>query len=318
MEVSRIDEPCDRWDSFVWASPGGTIFSTLKFLSYHPRSRFNHLNLAIEEGGQLVAVIAGGDMPRDGRRYFRSPVGASFGGLVCGSGCDLGSTCRAVEAFTATVKEEGYAGAELVCSPGCYSSSADQGLRFALIKSGYGIVSMDATLVVDLDLLDKDDLDPVLARNIRKAERGGATVRAATSLGGFYDVLTANLEAKGAKPTHSLKELEHLQELFPDRFIVLEAIVEGKIAAGCLAIICNSRVGLAFYICDDRRYSQLRVAEATVFGTAGLLKRMGLKYFDLGTVSLGSEVNWGLTRFKAKFRPATYVREHYLLEFEGG
>jgi lipid II:glycine glycyltransferase (peptidoglycan interpeptide bridge formation enzyme) len=76
-------------------------------------------------------------------------------------------------------------------------------------------------------------------------------------------------------------------------------------------------VALAFYICDDRRYSKLRVAEATLFGAASLLKRMGLRYFDLGTVSMGDDVNWGLVKFKSKFRPATYVREHYLVELKG-
>ena len=317
MDLIRIDEPCERWDRFVWDSPGGTIFSTLKVLSYHPRSRFDSLNLAVEEDGQWIAVIAGGNVVRDGRRWFRSPVGASFGGFVLRQGCDLGSIMQAVEAFTGKVESLGCSGAELVCAPACYSASEDQGLRFALGKIGYRIVSLDATLVVDLDALDKDDLDPVLARNLRKAERGGVMVRAATTFDGFYDVLAANLATKGAKPTHTLRELEHLQSLFPDRLIVLEATVDGAVAAGCLVIVCNSRVGLAFYICDDRRYSQLRVAEATLFGAASLLKRMGLRYFDLGTVSLGDDVNWGLVKFKSKFRPATYVREHFLVELKG-
>ena len=317
MDVIRIDGPCDRWDKFVWDSPGGTIFSTLKFLSYHPRSRFKSLNLAIEEDGQLVAAVAGGDVVRGGRRCFRSPVGASFGGLVFAEGADLGSMLRAVEAFTAEVERLGYSAVELVCAPACYSASEDQGLRFALGKTGYRVVSQDATLVVDLNTLDGDDLDPVLARNLRKADKGGVRVQAATSIDGFYDVLAANLAAKGAKPTHTLRELEHLQSLLPDRMIVLEATAGGAAVGGCLLVVCNSRVGLAFYICDDRRYSQLRVAEATLFGAASLLKRMGLRYFDLGTVSTGDDVNWGLVKFKSKFRPVTYVREHYLRELRG-
>jgi hypothetical protein len=82
-------------------------------------------------------------------------------------------------------------------------------------------------------------------------------------------------------------------------------------------LVCNSRVGLAFYICDDRAHGQLRVAESALFGAASLLKRMGLRHFDLGTVSMGDQVNWGLVRFKSKFGPVTYVREHHLLEFKG-
>ncbi|HVP57338.1 MAG TPA: GNAT family N-acetyltransferase, partial [bacterium] len=290
MDVIQIDSPCDKWDKFVWDSPGGTIFSTLRFLSYHPRSRFEFQNLAVEDGGRLVGVIAGGGVVREGRKYFRSPVGASFGGFVLGEGCSLEAVLEAVGALTAKIESLGYAGIEMVGAPACYSAREDQSLRFALGKTGYRIIAQDATLVIDLDALDKDDLDPVLARNLRKAEKSGVRVQVATELGGFYEVLAANLAAKGARPTHTLRELEHLLLLFPDRLILVEATHEGKVVGGCLVIVCNSRVGLAFYICDDRRYSQMRVAETTLFGAASLLQRMGLRYFDLGTVSMGDEV----------------------------
>jgi lipid II:glycine glycyltransferase (peptidoglycan interpeptide bridge formation enzyme) len=103
----------------------------------------------------------------------------------------------------------------------------------------------------------------------------------------------------------------------PDRFVLLEATREDAVVGGCLIVLCNSRVGLAFYICDDRRYSELRVTEATLWEAAALLKRMGYRHFDLGTVSAGESVNWGLAKFKAKFRPAAYTREHYLLVLGG-
>jgi hypothetical protein len=86
MEISRFEGPDEYWDSFVWASPGGTIFSTLKFLRYHPAGKLDFINLALKEGGDLVAVIAGGrvvgtaDGGSAGTAWFRSPVGASFGG----------------------------------------------------------------------------------------------------------------------------------------------------------------------------------------------------------------------------------------------
>jgi hypothetical protein len=315
METIQIDKPCEWWDDFVWASPGGTIFSTLKFLSYHPRSRFEFLNLAVEAEGQPIAIVAGGEAIRDGRRFFRSPVGASFGGIVLRADCGLESTMAVVGAVTRTVEAQGFAGVEMVSAPACYSATADQGLRFALGAAGYRVVSQDATLVVDLQDLDPADLDPVLARNLRKAEKGGLKVSAASDLAGFYQVLVSNLAAKGATPTHTLAELEHLVSLFPDRVSLMEGKLEGVVVGGCLVLVCNSRVGLAFYICDDRAHGQLRVAEAALFGAASLLKRMGVRHFDLGTVSVGDEVNWGLVRFKGKFGPVTYVREHYLLEF---
>lgn len=317
METIRIEGPCDWWDQFVWDSPGGTIFSTLRFLSYHPPGRFPLVNLAVKDEGRPLAVIAGGEVVRDGRRFYRSPLGASFGGPLFGAAADLRTTVEAVDSMTAGLAALGYAGVELVGAPACYLAGDDQGLKFALGRAGYRLVSQDATLVVDLAGWEEDGLDPVLARNVRRAERGGVRVAAGDDLAGFYDVLVANLAAKGAKPTHSLEELERLAGLFPDRVILMAASLDGAMIGGCLVFICNARAALAFYICDDRSRAQLRVAEAALHGAAGLLKRMGLRCFDLGTVSMGDDVNWGLVRFKSKFRPATYVREHYLRVLEG-
>jgi lipid II:glycine glycyltransferase (peptidoglycan interpeptide bridge formation enzyme) len=192
----------------------------------------------------------------------------------------------------------------------------DQGLGFALAGAGYRVASKEATMVVDLEAFNPDCLDPVLRRNLRKAEKEGVHVHATTRLEAFYDVLTANLEAKGATPTHSLDELRALFSLYPDRLILLEAVLKDRVIGGCLVVVCNSRVGLAFYICDDREHSQARASEATLMSAAGLLQRSGCKYLDLGTVSTAGEVNWGLARFKAKFGPVTQVRERYVLDFE--
>ncbi|MFH1220516.1 MAG: GNAT family N-acetyltransferase [Candidatus Eisenbacteria bacterium] len=316
MEILRVQGANQEWDRFVEESPGGTIFSTLRFLSYHPSSRFKWLNLAVKDGNDLVCVVAGGDVDEAEGRFFRSPVGSSFGGPVFRDDRALRPMADVVDALTEYVRGMGYAGIEIVLPPLCYSSSQDHGLAFVLGRAGYRLVSRDASLVVDLDSPEKDDLDPVLRRSLRRAEKGGVYVHATTALGGFYEVLGRSLTAKGTTPTHTLDELEKLFGIFPDRLILLEAALQEKVVGGCLLFLCNPRVGLAFYICDDRDHGDLRIAEATLYGALSLLKRSGYRYLDLGTVSFGNEVNWGLVRFKTKFRPTTYVREHYALSFK--
>jgi hypothetical protein len=318
MDIVRVEGLDEGWDAFVWESPAGTIFSTLRFLSYHPPSRFDSVNFAVKDGADLVCAVAGGvvEAAEGAGRYFRSPVGASFGGPVLKDDLDLGRTIEVVDAFTSRLREMGLRGIELVLPPPCYSRQAEQGLGFSLMRSGYRVVGREATMVIDLENFRRDDLDPVLRRNLRKAEKEGVYVHATTRLEGFYGVLAANLAAKGARPTHSLEELETLFSLYPDRFILLEAAVKDRVVGGCLVVICNSRAGLAFYICDDRDYSHVRASEATLVSAVGLLQRSGCKYLDLGTVSTGSDVNWGLARFKSKFAPITQVRERYVLGFE--
>lgn len=319
MEIAKVEGADQRWEDFVWESPAGTIFSSRKFLGYHPASRFRRLDLAVTDGRDLVCVIAGGTRAGEdeGARWFRSPVGASFGGFVFKAGCGLRTVVEVVDAVTAHLAGLGFAGAEVVLPPDCYSGEEDRGLEFALGRAGWRVAARDATSVIDLGRVGDDDLPPELLRNLRAAARSGVQVHAAAGLGAFYQVLCANLAAKGASPTHSLEELKALLRLFPDRLILLEATVGDRVVGGCLVLVCNSRAGLAFYICDDGEHRNLRVAEASIHAAMSLLRRSGQRYFDLGTISKADQINWGLTRFKAKFGAIVQVRERFSTELGG-
>jgi hypothetical protein len=316
MDIQRIERSDEQWDRFVWESPGGTIFHTLRFLSYHPPSRFDFVNLAIRDGERLICVIPGAAVSRDSRRILASPVGASFGGFVFGDDSDLPIMSDALAVFEAEIRAMGFDGIDLVLPPICYTSSRDQALQFLLTSRGYTLTLREATAVVPLDTFDEDNPHPVLARNLRKASREGLEVRAGKELGAFYSVLERNLSAKNVSPTHTLDELGRLFELLPDRLVLLEAVMGNKVVGGSLLVLCNDRVGLAFYICDDPEERRLRITETVLNGSICRLKRSGHRYLDLGTVSRDGEADWGLVRFKSKFSPRTYVRESYSLRFE--
>ena len=56
----------------------------------------------------------------------------------------------------------------------------------------------------------------------------------------------------------SLLELEHIQKLFPDRFNLFAAFLDGKMIAGVVNFIVNDHVILAFYISHDEAFSKHR------------------------------------------------------------
>jgi hypothetical protein len=316
MEVIRVDGLDEEWDSFVWESPAGTIFSTLRFLSYHPPGRFQQHNLAVKESGNILCVMAGGmGGGGAGECSYRSPVGASFGGPVLPD-FDVGRALEAIEALTGELRREGVRGVEIALPPPCYSRELDQSLAYALGHAGYRVSGREATMVVDLATYEEGSLDGALRRSLKKAEREGIRLGRGGDPRKFYAVLAANLASKGAKPTHSLQELTRLFDLFPDRFVLVEAVLGGEVVGGCLVVVCNTQAALAFYICDDGEHRPLRVAEAAIAGAADLLKRSGCRYFDLGTVSMEGEVNWGLVRFKSKFGGRVEMRERYCLSIE--
>jgi hypothetical protein len=312
MEIRRVEGTEDDWDRLVWASPSGTVFHTLKFLSYHPASRFDFLNLAIGEDGDLLGVIPGGIVKVGERRLYRSPVGASFGGFTFRAGCDMERMDSAVGAFEGKMRELGLDGVEIVLAPACYRDG-DRSLDFVLTSRGYGLALREATLVVPLGGYRYEGASPVLLRNLRKAKRAGVSVRTTNQPADFYKVLIKNLSAKHVKPTHTLEELQDLLSLLPDRFVLFEAVIGDRVVGGSLVVICNDRTGLAFYICDDPEKRQFRVSEALLDGAISWLKHAGYAYLDLGTVSIEGRMNWGLYRFKSKFQTITTIRERYLL-----
>ena len=254
----------------------------------------------------------------DGQSLFRSPLGASFGGFVFAKP-DLKNMIDIAEAMHSHLAQSGFEAIEIVLPPSCYYSRGDENLRYLMTACGYRLHSRDATSVVPLGVFEDGAPHDVLARNLRKAEREGLTVEPAGGDGieAFYGVLTKNLAAKGMAPTHSLEEIEYLARAFPDRVVVFEARAGGEVVGGSLVILCSERAGLAFYICDDPDRRPLPVAEGTLHRAVEWLREKNVAFFDLGTVSKGTDINWGLVQFKSKFGSITYVREHYRLDLKG-
>jgi hypothetical protein len=261
-------------------------------------------------------VVPGGVVKTDSGRVFRSPVGASFAGFLFGDECGLRSKSEAIRNVGGALRDSGFKGVDIVLPPACYSPAGQEETRFLLTSAGYALTLREATYVAGLGGVAEGGLHPVLARNLRKAERAGVQVGPAQDLGPFYGVLERNLAAKQVKPTHSLDELKRLVDLFPERIRVFEAVLEGKVAGGCLLMLCNDRVALAFYICDDPDARQARITEAVIHGAMEWLVAAGYTHLDLGTISRSGEPDWGLIRFKSKFRPLLYSRECYSLRFE--
>ncbi len=317
MDIRSVQGIDEAWDGYVWGSPGGTVFHTTRFLSYHPPERFEMMNLAIEEEGRPVCVLPGARVSTGDGSVFRSPVGASFGGPVFKEEDDLEAIGGALDCLSLHLRQEGLAGADIELPPPCYSTGRSQALAFMLSSAGYRLVSREATSVIPLGLVESQGLRPKVMRDMRRADSAGVKIGIGSDLGAFYDVLVKNLSARGAVPTHSPSELEKLFELFPDRMKILEARLEGKVIGGCFIMLCNPRAALAFYVCVDPEKKQLRVAERTIYECIEWLTGLRYEYLDLGTVSIGGKVNWGLLEFKNKFLSRLYVRDRYSLRFGG-
>ncbi len=317
MEIRRITGYLDQWDGFVESSINGTVFHKLSFLSYHPDGRFDFYHMLISQGEDILALIPGAKILRGSEVIFKSPAGASFGGLVIRDGVHLDKICEAIGILVANLRDEGFGMVDLQMPPICYWKRCDRSVDFALLQCGFSHIGSEATAVIDLNEFDMEKLDSTLIRNLRKARSSGIRVKQSRDFEAFYNLLSDCLESKGAVPTHTLEELVKLGELLGEKMVLFEAVLDSKQVAGVLVFKCNPMCSLAFYICDDAEFRSMRVVEHLLCEVALILKEQGYRYFDLGTVSIDGKVNFGLLRFKYKFGARIYTRDRYTLHIGG-
>jgi CelD/BcsL family acetyltransferase involved in cellulose biosynthesis len=300
------------WKRFVYESRNGTLFHDLDFLAYHPPSRFQSVHLLIRKKGNPCAVFPAVRVKEEGRTSLVSHPGASYGGLVLAQGLGAKEVCQMVEKLVAWAKGEGFERIEMTLPPEICSQGPDHRLEFALHLAGFRIVRRQLTGAIPL-VESHPKIANSTMRMVGKARRAGVEVRESGNYKTFYEILVANRSKHGAKPTHTLAELERLKKLVPEHLALFLAEWKGKPIGGTLLFVLNARVVLNFYLAHLWEYQEHRAANLLVYETIQWAKRKGFHYLDMGTSMIGAEPNWSLTEFKERFGAQGFLRDSYEL-----
>lgn len=313
MEVYKFAEKDSKqWEAFVATANNGTIFHSLKFLSYHPKQRFKNHHLIIKDRGRTIALFPA--VVQD--KTIISHRGASYGGFVLRDGLGIHTTYLAVENLVAYLKNNNYKKVMLTQTPLIYHKNPHQYLDFALLKNGFTYFKREVTAVIPLDAAD-----PLLTfhadarRSTKKAQREGVRVSISDDLSTFYKILKQNLGMRhNVSPTHTLRELKKLKKLYPEDIILFAAYRKRRMLGGIVIFITNPRVILAFYISHDNKYQAYRPVNLLFYEVLKWGHNRGFKYLDLGTFTLNMEPNWGLGRFKENHNARGFLRDTYELK----
>ncbi len=111
------------------------------------------------------------------------------------------------------------------------------------------------------------------------------------------------------KPTHSLDELLHLKELFPDKINLFGAYIEGKMVAGVINFIATENVVLAFYISHNEDFQEVRPINLLFYKIFEWAIQKKYSVFDFGIFTVNEEPNLGLARFKENFGASGQYRD---------
>jgi len=272
------DSDKERWDAFVGSSNNGTIFHLQKFLDYHEPGKFDFHHLIFEKDRNIFAVLPG--QLKDG--FFKSPMGASFGGFVL-KDISYDTVTEIVDLFLEHARNNGFREIDLTHPLMIYSRIFTQNIDYALLHRGFKHHVDLYSSVVDLRThYDLEHYDKKARNAVRKAIRSGVEVEIDNDFDAFYPILVENKRKFDMAPTHTLEEIRRIDELLPGKLKLFLVKKDGKIVGGSLIFICNDRTLIDFYIAQDYSYQEFRPINLVLHEIIKWGHEKGYRYFDIG------------------------------------
>jgi CelD/BcsL family acetyltransferase involved in cellulose biosynthesis len=302
-------EEARAWDAFVETSLNGTLFHTMRFLGYHPRDRFewSHARIPARSDAPLALLPAAAA----GDTWF-SGAGASYGGPVLAAGATEESARIVAREIVEEARRRGYRRVRARVPPPLYEEGGRGLVRAALLSTGWVCEESEVSHSVPLEgRAPADLLTPPARRGAHKAEREGVEVAEESEHRAFHALLAADRARMGLAPTHTAAELEDLAARLGAEQTLLLARLRGELVAGAWLLRVNARVGLSFYVCQDRAHRRLRATNLLMLRALEWAAGRGLTELDLGTSSIRGTLNRGLADFKAAHGARPFARETF-------
>ncbi len=316
-KFSLSDEPA--WEQFVATANNGTLFHERKFLGYHPADRFKDHSLILEKAGKLKALFPAVEIKSDDVLSLVSHQGSSYGGLIVQQNMSFQESYDLVETLLGHAQQAGFSRIQMTLPPAIYQHTVSNYLDFSLIKHGFNYKKREVSSMLTLESSPEKNLERFAASHrtaVRKAIKGGVSIRESQDWSEFYVLLQENLKIRhNVQPTHTLDELLQLKELYPDRIRLFGAYWEGKLIAGVVNFSVNHDVVLAFYISHIEAYQHLRAVNLLFYEIITWCHKHTYKYLDFGIFTVNMEPNFGLGRFKENFGASGVFRDTFELNF---
>lgn len=295
-----------QWDAYVRRARNATFLFERGYMDYHA-DRFDDHSLMFYRQGRLYALLPA--HRRD--TTLVSHFGLTYGGLIMDIHVTIADCCTLFDELNAYLRSLGFTKVLYRPIPWIYHLHPAEEDLYAIFWKCHArlyLRNIGTTIFMQQHLRwRKDHL-----RRLRKAQAGGVTVVRGASLAEFWPVLTANLQKRfGAKPVHTLAEIELLKSRFPDNIIQYSAYRDGHIIGG-----------LTFYISQQVVHGQYSATndEGKEYGAMeAIYERImyhdyeDYPYLDFGssTEEQGRVINEGLIAHKEGYGGRGVVYDTY-------
>lgn len=277
FEIVRYSqERAHEWNTFVARSKNGTFLFDRRYMDYHA-DRFTDFSLMIYRQGALYALLpanAEGDV-------LWSHRGLTYGGIVMTDKAMAERIQQLFRELNDYLRDHGFRKVVYKTIPHIYHRVPSEEDWFSLFSICRAQL-VDRSISSTIDLLQPLKWRRDRKYGVNKAFANGVQVGESNDWAGFWQVLETNLMHKyGAKPVHTLWEIELLHSRFPDDIRLFTAERNGQILGGTV-IYLSPMVAHAQYISASPEGKALRVIDA-LFDHILHECDWPVRYFDFGT-----------------------------------
>jgi hypothetical protein len=288
-----------QWDEFCATTTNSTFLHTRRYLSYHKNRYIDH-SLLIYAENKLIGLFPIGISKSIDSVPISHP-GISYGGIIH-SGKLLGELMT--EAFDLSMdylKNLGYQKFIYKPIPHIYNRFPAQDDIYTLVVRGAQLTRCDLSSTINIANRRKiapKRINTQVSTNSEYSLQSGFD-----KIDKFWDLLKNNLNEKyKTSPTHSLEEIIHLKELFPEN-IELITISNSSGCIGGLVLYLSEQVCHVQYMAANSLGREKSAMDVLVEKAISIAIGKGIYFFDFGhsNENYGKSINSGLYKFKSKF-----------------
>lgn len=321
LEIVRYSSDyADKWDKFVGQSINGTFLQSRKFLSYHPKNRFEDNSLMFMNGGNIVAVLPA-NVVRGEKKTLVSHQGSTFGGIVIAQQfmriSYMDSIFTELEIY---LKNQSFDEIILKVPGRIYQKSDTDLIDYFCFLNGYD-VAQEVGYYIQYTNYKDDIISNFTAsrrRDYRYSLKHGFEFRKLDSkeeITEFYNVLCNNYLKFEKNPVHTLNELLNFKYArLPENTDFYGVFSDNELIAGGMIFKFEKQVFHTQYLAVMQEKNDTFANEFLYKSLIEEAKKEGYQYLSFGTSTFdrGKVLNRPLAQYKEGFGTSEYVNRTYI------
>lgn len=297
------------WDNVISGSNNGNFLHLRDYMDYHAH-RFDEQSVIVMRKGKPAAVFP----CNRHSEMIVSHGGLTYGGLIYGTDLHAAEVLEIFGLLADHYRGKGANALRYKAIPHIFRRYPAEEDLYALFRLNARLVRRDLSSAIPLGCRIK--LSDLRKRKLRKAENNSVEFLEIEDLTAFHSLLESALSKFGAKPVHTLSELELLQGRFPRQIRLFVAMRGSALLAGTLVYDFGD-VAHTQYLASSDEGRDLGALDLVLFN---LLDNVFAtrRYFSFGisTEQDGHFLNTGLIFQKEGFGGRAVVHDFYELALQ--